>query len=237
LPLLTHFEGWLTLPNWLGAGVLGALIALFSFLAKSLFELWSNIRRTHEARLASIIDLSILLNASRIAFLTQNSWASKLLQSLSENHSGETVERDGFETNFARLYDKFLPEETSHHELIRAWTEHFLRPINKAMLDWLSNDTLFRTTYISTKDEKKQALAEELIKLQIHLLLWECKYNAWIPNQPKHALVYLADEEEHGIGFPTGFDDLIADVISDLKKSAPKIPVIEDKRVQRLTKG
>ena len=214
------------IPAWLGAAVIGALIAVFSFVAKSLFELWSNVRKTHAARLASIIDLSILLNVSRRAFVTQNRWARDLLRLLNENHPGEIVAGEAFETSFSRLHDKLLPQETALHQLIRAWTEYFLRPINEATLDWLGNDTLFRTTYISARDEKRPALAEELIKLHIHLLLWECKYNAWIPNHPKHALVYLADEESHGIGFPTDFDQLIEDVMADLKKSAPKIPVI-----------
>ena len=215
------------IPAWLGAAVIGALIAVFSFVAKSLLELRSNVRKTHAARLASIIDLSTLLNVSRIAFITQNSWAGDLLKLLSKNHPGEVVEKQGFETNFSRLHDKLLPEETVLHELIRAWTQYFLKPINEATLDWLKSDTLFRTTYISAKGEKRAAFAEELIKLHIHLLLWECKYNAWIPNHPKHALVYLADEESHGIGFPAGFDELIENVMSDLKKSAPKIPVIK----------
>ena len=215
-----------TIPEWLGVAVIGAFIAVFSFVAKSLYELWSNVQKTHAARLASIIDLSTLLKVSRIAFLTQNKWAEDLLELLRQNHPNEIIDDEAFETSFSRLHNKLLPEETVLHELIRAWTEHFLRPINKATLDWLKNDTLFRTTYISAKDEKRRALAEELIKLHIHLLLWECKYNAWIPNHPEHALVYLADEERHGIIFPPGFDQLIDDVMSDLKKSAPKIPII-----------
>ena len=106
---------------------------------------------------------------------------------------------------------------------------HGLRPINDAMLDWLENDTLFRTTYIKARDEKKRLLAENLIQLHAHLLLWRCKYDAWIPAYPKHSLVYLADETRHGIGFPLGLDNLIQDVMTDLKKSAPALPVVIEK--------
>ena len=33
-------------------------------------------------------------------------------------------------------------------------------------------------------------------------MLWHAKYEAWIPNHPEHALVYMADEKHHGLGFP-----------------------------------
>jgi len=45
--------------------------------------------------------------------------------------------------------------------------------------------------------------------LQAHLLLWLAKYEIWIPASPEHALVYLADEKEHGVGFPRGLDELV----------------------------
>lgn len=33
-------------------------------------------------------------------------------------------------------------------------------------------------------------------------LLWNAKYESWIPEQPEHALVYMDDEKRHGVGFP-----------------------------------
>jgi hypothetical protein len=35
----------------------------------------------------------------------------------------------------------------------------------------------------------------------------------WIPHHPKHALVYLADEKKHGVGFPSGIEVLIKSVL------------------------
>jgi len=45
-------------------------------------------------------------------------------------------------------------------------------------------------------------LAVFLAQLEAHLVLWVAKYEAWISDQPEHALVFLADEEKHGVGFP-----------------------------------
>jgi hypothetical protein len=36
------------------------------------------------------------------------------------------------------------------------------------------------------------------------------KFEYWIPDKPERALVFMADENEHGIGFPLGIDDLVA---------------------------
>lgn len=57
-------------------------------------------------------------------------------------------------------------------------------------------------------------LSELLNQLDAHLLLWLAKYEGWIPNRPDHALVYLADEEEHGLGFPNGIEETLAAVLS-----------------------
>ena len=43
---------------------------------------------------------------------------------------------------------------------------------------------------------------------------WHAKYEALLPSMPEHALVYLADEEKHGIGFPTGIDKIVAEALS-----------------------
>jgi hypothetical protein len=39
--------------------------------------------------------------------------------------------------------------------------------------------------------------------------MWNAKFEAWIPRHPTHALVYLDDESEHGIGFPHKITDVL----------------------------
>lgn len=218
-----------SIPEWLGTALLGAVLAALGFVGKQLFELWSDLRRAHAVRLANLINLSVLVTASRTLFLVQNNWAVALLGMLQARHPDEVAQAEGFEAAFAALHDRFSPEETALHKQIRSWTVHGLRPVNQAILEWLENDTLFRTTYINAKDRNKRSLAENLIQLHAHLLLWRYKYDAWIPDHPEHALVYLADEAAHGIGFPSHTDALIQAVLTDLKKSAPLLPVVKAK--------
>ena len=34
-----------------------------------------------------------------------------------------------------------------------------------------------------------------------------------MPEHPEHALVYLADEERHGVGFPKGGTELVTSIL------------------------
>lgn len=152
-----------------------------------------------------------------------------LLEMLHKKHPDALDNTDGFEAAFSTLHDNSSSEEITLHKQIRDWTIHGLRPINEAMLSWLEYDTLFKTTHIKARDEKKRLLAESLILLHANLLLWRCKYDAWIPAHPKHPLLYMADKARHGIGYPSGLDKLIQDVMTTLKKSAPTLLVVIEK--------
>jgi hypothetical protein len=85
---------------------------------------------------------------------------------------------------------------------------------------WLKNDTYFKAQ--KQTNSNLGILAEKLAQVEIHLLLWEAKYQLWIPDHPEHALVYLADEKEHGIGFPKGIDEVLSKIC---KTSAGRVPV------------
>ena len=79
-----------------------------------------------------------------------------------------------------------------------------MEPIGFAVL---RADIYHRTMRGKTEDEARLALL--LNQLDAHLLLWLAKYEGWIPNRPDHALVYLADEQQHGLGFPRGVDEAV----------------------------
>jgi hypothetical protein len=61
-------------------------------------------------------------------------------------------------------------------------------------------DRYFRA--FSPSHHRFGSLAHFLAQLEAHLILWVAKYEAWIPDHPQHALVFLADEERQGVGFP-----------------------------------
>ena len=217
-------EGLESIPTWLGTAVVGALIATFGFLGKSMFRAWSEARAEKASRLARILRLASLLRASRTTFVVQNNHARRLLSSLEEKHTREIGEESGFERAFSRLYDKFTEDEKELHGIIRSMTVHSLRPINEAVLEWLKEDTTFKTGFIPGAIKNRRQLAEKLLALEAHLILWNAKYEYWIPDEPKHALVYLADEEEHGVGFPTGIESVISDVVLELTAGSSTMP-------------
>ena len=93
----------------------------------------------------------------------------------------------GLDSLFEERYDDFTPEQR--------------------------NDVDHRVT--RGKSDVAGTLAQQLNELDAHPWLWLAKYEAWIPNNPRHALVCLADEHEHGLGFPPGIDETLEQVLTE----------------------
>jgi hypothetical protein len=199
------------IPEWMGAAVLGALIAALGYVSKLVIEGWTSWRRTRAARRARLLELSSILQGSLAAFLIQRKHADRLALMLRANHPDHEADRRGFERFFSQLYEQFTPEEKELHDIIRGITQYSLRPLNLATSEWLRKDDYFRTA--RGAQGTRGRLAGELNKLDSHLLLWHAKYEAWIPDNPRHALVYMADEEEHGVVFPRGIEKLVDEVL------------------------
>jgi len=157
--------------------------------------------------------LSSLLNAAHVAFAIQSGHRDRLASMIAANHPDDTRSTQGYEDLFSSMYDKFTAEEKELHSMIRGITTYALKPINEAVREWLNSDVDFRIQ--ERARGQRGELAEKLNALAGHLLLWRAKYEIWIPNCPSHALVYLADEKAHGLGFPTGVEKLIDQVIQD----------------------
>jgi|SRR5215469_9254368 len=116
-----------------------------------------------------------------------------------------------------------LSEELRLHTIIRAYTIYAFKPLNEDLLQWLRTDVHFRG--LSPSDHEYGALVVYLRKLQAHLLLWHAKYEAWIPSDPAHCLVYLDDEEKHGLRFPQGGPVLVAALLGHKGPSTPSQPM------------
>ncbi|MGB2930865.1 MAG: hypothetical protein WBE08_06740 [Methyloceanibacter sp.] len=121
----------------------------------------------------------------------------------------------GYEETLALGYSGLSNTERETHSIIRAMTEHIVYPLNLQLLDWVREDTYFKAC---RGKGPYGELARRLGDLETHLLMWKAKYEVWIPKQPTHALVFLDDEKEHGIGFPAGIDDLVGQILSRAEK-------------------
>src|SRR5207244_2935170 len=141
------------------------------------------------------------------SFAVQNDHARRLASMISQSHPKLPQFEEGYERVFSKAYDLLTADEKELHAIIRSITVNSLRPTNQSLLEWLRRDTHFRAQRPG-KGVLGQ-LAHKLAALEAHLILWHAKYEAWIPDTPQHALVYLADEEAHGIGFPSGIDALV----------------------------
>jgi hypothetical protein len=201
-------EGFVTSASFEAAAV-GAVIAALGYLAKMFIELVSETRRRRRERRAALIRLQSLLRASKAAFKMQNILACNLLDSIRENHSGIDV-CSGFDRVFSQAFDHLNDAERELHTIVRGYTISALKPTNEQLLEWVRTDTYFKACRRSVKHE----LARELAELETHLLLWLAKYESWIPPFPRHALVYLDDEQRHGIGFPQSIDKTVTRVLS-----------------------
>jgi hypothetical protein len=203
-----------TLPEWFGAAVIGGIIAALGYVAKLCVEGWTEWRQRRAARLRQLLELASLLHASYEAFHVQAELVSRLETMLGERHPGVAPDTSGFERHFTKAFRHFKPDESDLHGLIRSMTEHSIRPLNQAMSEWLRADFTYRAA--RGAKGRRGVLASKLNQLDTHLRLWHAKYEAWIPGHPQHALVYLADEEQHGIGFPEGLDQVVDEVLREL---------------------
>jgi hypothetical protein len=165
--------------------------------------------------LDQIMYLSSLFEESRSIYVGQNYQAQRLLKMLLENHKNEVPKGLGYDDTFSHMYDRFTPAEAELHAIIRSTTMNSQRRVNHQMRDWLEKYIWFRTGEQPNQERKR--LADQLNILKLHLNQWHDKYEATIPENKNRSLVYLADEKEHGTGFPKGIEQLVQDVIASWK--------------------
>jgi len=126
----------------------------------------------------------------------------------------------GYEAVFEAAFPTMTEAEQQLHGVVRAYTVNGLKPLNEAMVKWLQADTEFK---LAASDRPHDVnVAKLLAELEPHLLMWLAKYAAWIPDSPAHALVYLADEENHGVPFPKGIEKVIGESLGIDTKAANK---------------
>jgi hypothetical protein len=198
-------------PEWMGAAFLAAVIAALGYVAKLLIELLREVQTTRRVRRARLVELFSLLNAGYVAFRVQIDNRNRLEELITVRDKSLNSNR-GYERLFKSAFPHMTDDERELHSIIRAYTVHTMRPLNESILQWLKEDTYFKAGL--WRRGNRAYLARRLAILEAHLLLWQAKYAVWInSDNPQNSLVYLADEEKHGPGFPTGIENDILQVI------------------------
>jgi hypothetical protein len=199
--------------DWLAPAVIGAVVAALGYVSKLVIGLWTQHKVARAERRAELLHLRSLLRAGRAVFETQHSQAAQLLGMLIERLPEETASARsaGREGTFSALYPKMNPEERELHSIIRSATEYGMQGINKELLDWVRADRTYRV--VKHPRGSRRALAVALDDMEAHLLMWQAKYQAWIPNKPHHALVYMGDAQKHGPVFPQNLSELVEELV------------------------
>jgi len=197
----------------------GALLAALGYISKLAIEGFVKFRTARQEKKRLLQELEGLLEASRGIVDIIISQAERLLGLLHKNHPDETSCIVGFEITFSQLYPKFTDEEKELHGLIRSITETSMKKVNRDLAEWLRNDHIYKTSL--NKPGYRGRLAQMLRDAELHLALWEAKYEYWIPNNPEHSLVFLDDEAHHGVPFPHGIDEVVAKLLGqDVAKNS-----------------
>jgi hypothetical protein len=195
------------------AAVIAIVATAFGYVGKNVYEFVKQERLESRARLASLHHLDSLLRSQFALYKTQLSLREKLFEQLLRKKRITGIDQ-GLEDAFSKAYSSFDPEDLELHRIIRGLTTFGLARVNTGMSVWLEKDTEFKTAAVECS--LRDVLAAQLRTLEVHLIMWNAKYNDWIPECPNHALVYLHDEKEHGIGFPTGIEDTIEQTLEEL---------------------
>jgi hypothetical protein len=201
------------MPDWLGGGAIAALIASCGYVANLIREALMRRAELAARRDASLVALGSQLLAAHALYLAQRAQAERLEAMLRER--GVTAEAQGIEALFGSAFASLRPAERELHSIVRAGTVHSVRRLNLSLSAWLAADVTFKLGLHVPRGGEQ--LAPMLNQLELHLLLWHAKYEAWIPGHPEHALVYMADEAAHGTGFPKGLDALVVQLVNQLR--------------------
>ncbi len=167
-------------------------------------SLWQA-RRERRARLGTLL---ALLRAGDVAFRVQCENRDRLYELLKQRLPDLVATAGSYDRAFAAAYRSLTDEERELFAVVRAITVHTLHPLNESLLLWLAADTDFKVR--PSGRGPRGELAGFLARLEAHLLLWRAKYETWIPHNMDRALVYLADEKRHGLGFPQGGTALVS---------------------------
>jgi hypothetical protein len=205
----------ISLPEWLATALLAAALATLGFVGKQILEWIVALRAARRARRAKLVTLLSLLNGSAAVFRVQAILRDHLFKSLIQRNPDMKSIDTGYEAVFSAAFPTLTDEELKLHTMIRGYTASGLKPLNEAMVQWLQADTEFKLA--RSRMQALQDLARQLSALEPHLLMWLAKYAAWIPDTPSHALVYLGDEEGHGVPFPKNIEHTI-EVVLGLRK-------------------
>ncbi len=195
------------IPDWLGKAVLAAFFGALGYLGRELHSALKAKRAIRSSRRQRLEQLDALLQEQKALFLSQRGQAERLYESVLETQPAAAQPGLSLDQTFSAAYDSLSESQQQLHTIIRGVTATAVHRINAQLLEWLESDTWYK----KQEHEIKQLdeLSQYLRRLELHLNQWQSKYDSVFESDPKLALSYLADEQQHGTGFPTGIEERV----------------------------
>lgn len=207
-------EFLLTIPDWLGQAILAAVSATLGFFGREIYKSVKASREAKSRRRLYLQQLDSLLQESRALFQSQRAQAQRLYEAILKAHPGAVAPGMSLDQAFSTAYDTLSDSERQHHAIIRGVTETAVHSANLKMSEWLETDDWFKRQ--GHKSKELMELSEQLRRLELHLNEWLAKYESVFTKDHRLALSYLAAEEGHGTGFPTGIERKVEAVLKAL---------------------
>lgn len=202
------------IPDYVATAIIAAIFATLGFFARKFYdqieELWAKRKNT----IKKLQQLNVLLDESKSIFDNQDYLVRRLNSLLKNEFGDETTDWKGYDETFFRMYPVMTDEQIELFSLIRGCTMNSMRRVNEELLHWIKDNSVIELSERKLLNSEK--FNTQLAQLKKHLNLWFDKYEAVFKLNERRSLIYLADEKEHGIGFPrdlkTTLDSILAEV-------------------------
>lgn len=211
----------MNIPTWIMDAVTTGFTALVGFFVKYGVDLFNSRKQLNNERIRKLEDLKGMLEESKNLFIMQNKLVKRLVNEVRTRLDlDETSVSGGYELFLTENYDAMTDVEKDTHSVIRGTTMNSVNIVNEELQKWITNDKEFKINSVKKLRESEfgEKFSRSLSQLELHLNLWRDKYTVWMKNE-KHCVVYLDDEERHGVSFPKGIEDLVDEALAKLAKS------------------
>ncbi len=213
--------------SWIMDSIKTGAPALVGFLVKYLWDYYNSRKQLKQERIRKLEDLKSMLEESKNLFVMQNKLLRRLCDEVCERIKCDaTYNTNGYEHFLTQNYDNMTDIEKDTHSVIRGTTMNSINIVNQELEKWIQADREFKINSVKNLRVISfgSEFAKQLNQLELHLNLWRDKYNVWMKNE-KHCVVYLDDEERHGVGFPTGIEDMVDEALGLLSNKLKQIYV------------
>jgi hypothetical protein len=211
----------MNIPTWIMDAVTTGFTALVGFFVKYGVDLFNSRKQLNNERIRKLEDLKGMLEESKNLFIMQNKLVKRLVNEVrTRMNLDETSVYGGYEHFLTENYDVMTDVEKDTHSVIRGTTMNSVNIVNEELQKWITSDKEFKINSVKKLRESEfgEKFSDSLSQLELHLNLWRDKYTVWMNNE-KHCVVYLDDEERHGVSFPKGIEDLVDEALANLAKS------------------